>query len=439
MDYPDFFAQQEDVHTACDSLAIGVDQATLCLCHIFECDFYCLRDHATFRVSRTALSVFQEYSETPSHQHTPSLSRAFERLHDILDSFSAYSTSIDELYSFSEELVYLHTLPTPDAADYVAVFNASLSLFSFVRERSLRNTMRHTFFFNAELAIERFALLFIQEDRVLEAVHSDSFMNFRLAMNKFSVWRDRYRFEAQVASCLRVLEDTLRNPCPSSATIVHALLRTRSSITNVLRLTEPDMSHVTLANLAPYLVRRLCDQMLSRTRQDIDPQLINELIDCLSLFRDHFLIEGSLAEDAAPYFQSILEHDSGCLNHVPVHTLARDDHDFPPQGFIPNSVRLKNPINSSKNYKDDEQIRKEEEETQREHEEWQAKMAARAKKRAQLEIDLRIEDLKRLSTGSLLTSPRRGTQSTASTVTLKQQLPPDPFRKANSATWLFTK
>ena len=66
---------------------------------------------------------------------------------------------------------------------------------------------------------------------------------------------------------------------------------------------------------------------------------------------------------------------------IPVPPAATDDQDESraPQGFIPNSVRLKNPINSSKNYKDDERIRKEEEETQREHEEWQAKMAARAK------------------------------------------------------------
>ena len=60
---------------------------------------------------------------------------------------------------------------------------------------------------------------------------------------------------------------------------------------------------------------------------------------------------------------------------------AMDDQDESraPQGFIPNSVRLKNPINSSKNYKDDERIKAEEEETQREHPDWQAKMAAPAK------------------------------------------------------------
>jgi len=80
---------------------------------------------------------------------------------------------------------------------------------------------------------------------------------------------------------------------------------------------------------------------------------------------------------------------------VPPATTAGQDESRATQGFIPNSVRLKNPINSSKIYKDDERIKNEEEETQREHEEWQAKMAARAKKRAQLEIDLRIEDLKK--------------------------------------------
>ena len=58
-------------------------------------------------------------------------------------------------------------------------------------------------------------------------------------------------------------------------------------------------------------------------------------------------------------------------------------------------MRLKNPINSSKKYKDDERIKAKEEETQRQHEEWQAKMAARAKKRAQLEINLRVEYLKK--------------------------------------------
>ena len=58
-------------------------------------------------------------------------------------------------------------------------------------------------------------------------------------------------------------------------------------------------------------------------------------------------------------------------------------------------MRLKNPINSSKNYKNDERIKAEEEETQQEHEEWQAKMVAREKKYAQLEIDLRVEDLKK--------------------------------------------
>ena len=35
------------------------------------------------------------------------------------------------------------------------------------------------------------------------------------------------------------------------------------------------------------------------------------------------------------------------------------------------------------------------EETQREHDEWQAKMASRAKERAQLEINLRVEDQKK--------------------------------------------
>ena len=80
---------------------------------------------------------------------------------------------------------------------------------------------------------------------------------------------------------------------------------------------------------------------------------------------------------------------------VPAATIAGQDESSATQRFIPNSVRLKNPINSSKNYKDDERIKNEEEETQREHEEWQVKMAARAKKRAQLEIDLRIEDLKK--------------------------------------------
>ena len=80
---------------------------------------------------------------------------------------------------------------------------------------------------------------------------------------------------------------------------------------------------------------------------------------------------------------------------VPPAATAGQDKSRAPQRFIPNSVRLKNPINSSKIYKDDDRIKLEEEETQREHEEWQAKMAARAKKRAQLEIDLRIEDLKK--------------------------------------------
>ena len=86
VDYAHFFAQQEDVHTACDCLAAWVDQATLCLRHILECDFYFFRNHAVIQDSRTALS---QYSESPSHQHTSSLARAFDRLHDILVSFSA--------------------------------------------------------------------------------------------------------------------------------------------------------------------------------------------------------------------------------------------------------------------------------------------------------------------------------------------------------------
>ena len=54
---------------------------------------------------------------------------------------------------------------------------------------------------------------------------------------------------------------------------------------------------------------------------------------------------------------------------IPVPPAAMDDQNKlrAPQGFIPNGVRLKNPINSSKNYKDDERIKAEEEETQREH------------------------------------------------------------------------
>ena len=42
-------------------------------------------------------------------------------------------------------------------------------------------------------------------------------------------------------------------------------------------------------------------------------------------------------------------------------------------------------------------MKTEEEETQKEHKDWQAKMAAGAKRYAQLEINLRIEDLKRHS------------------------------------------
>ena len=186
VDYTDYFAQQEDVYTACVCLSSWVDQATLCLRLILECDFYFFHNHAVILDLRTALSVYQLYSESPNPQHTYSLARAFDRLHDIMVSFSAYSTTIDELDAFSEDLLHLDTSPRPHAADYAAVFNASLPLISHVRERSLCHTMSHTFFFNAELSAERFSLLYIQEDCVLEAADLDSYMNFRLAMDDFS-------------------------------------------------------------------------------------------------------------------------------------------------------------------------------------------------------------------------------------------------------------
>ena len=61
------------------------------------------------------------------------------------------------------------------------------------------------------------------------------------------------------------------------------------------------------------------------------------------------------------------------------------------------------------------------------------------KKRVQLEIDLRTEDLKRRSTALLLTWLPPGTPSSAFVVIPKPQFPLASFRKVNSVISLFTK
>ena len=60
--------------------------------------------------------------------------------------------------------------------------------------------------------------------------------------------------------------------------------------------------------------------------------------------------------------ESLLQFDKPVS--VPSAAMANRDKLRAPQGFIPNSARLKNPINSSKNYKDDERIKAKEDKTQ---------------------------------------------------------------------------
>ena len=110
------------------------------------------------------MARFLEYSNSSDYEDHHKLSRAFERLNSTLVNFATYSTRMQELAPFSKDLLRLNSSSTPDTATYVAIFSASLPVFSFVREGPLRQTMTHTFFLNARLASERFARLFLQED-----------------------------------------------------------------------------------------------------------------------------------------------------------------------------------------------------------------------------------------------------------------------------------
>ena len=63
--------------------------------------------------------------------------------------------------------------------------------------------------------------------------------------------------------------------------------------------------------------------------------------------------------------------------------------------FVPNSVRTKNPVNTSTQYKDDPRMKEQEDGALADHIAWQLKMTARAEQRSLLEIEVRYEDLKK--------------------------------------------
>ena len=316
-------AQQDDVSQTCEDMAKVVQQTQRCLDYIHQHDFHYFSDHALFGVSSTAMTRFQEYCASSNYVEHNQLSRAFERLNSTLGSFATYATRIQEITRFSNDLLRLNSSSALDAAAYIAIFGASLSVFSFVREGPRRQTMSHIFFLHAQLASERFAQLSAQEGLTADP----AFDFFREALTDFCAWRGRCRYETEVADCVQEIQATLARPFPSVSTISHVLLHTRHALTNICRLTDPDDSHINLCRLALDLLRHLRDQMPVRSRRDIDPREINELIDCLTLFRAQIVDSGSLEDDAEPHFQAILRHDTTYLTRVPVDDPSDEDHD----------------------------------------------------------------------------------------------------------------
>jgi hypothetical protein len=63
--------------------------------------------------------------------------------------------------------------------------------------------------------------------------------------------------------------------------------------------------------------------------------------------------------------------------------------------FVPNSIRTKNPVNTSNQYKDDPRMKVQEDAALADHIEWQQKMTNRAEQRSKLEIEVRYDDLKK--------------------------------------------
>ena len=63
--------------------------------------------------------------------------------------------------------------------------------------------------------------------------------------------------------------------------------------------------------------------------------------------------------------------------------------------FVPNSIRTKNPVNTSNQYKDDPRMKMQEDAALADHLEWQQKMTDRAEQRSKLEIEVRYDDLKK--------------------------------------------